>query len=304
MHLRWRMICSSFLLIISMRAANLYRLLLLAAIWGASFLFMRVAAPALGFVWTAQLRAGLAGVALLLFLYFTQQNLNWRKHWRDYAVIGVIGSALPFVFYAYAALKIPAGYSAIVNSTSPLWSVILGVLFWRQKMTWRLLFGLCCGIAGVALLVRLGPVDLNADVLLGVFSCTGATLCYALAGEYSKRIGTTVAVPLMAAGSQLAAALVLLPAAALTPLPLHAPWLAWAAVSALALLGSALAYLLYFKIVVEIGPMKALTVTFLIPVFALFWGWLLLDEQITSSMVAGCVLVVTAMGIVGSQKKV
>lgn len=287
-----------------MRAVTLYRLLFLAAIWGASFLFMRIAAPALGFLWTAQMRGSLAGIALLLFLFATRQQLAWRQHWRQYMVIGTIGSALPFVLYAYAALKIPAGYSAIVNSTSPLWGVLLGVLFWQQSMSWRLLGGLLAGVAGVALMVRLGPVALTFDVLLGVACCCTATLCYALAGEYSKRMGNSIPVSLMATGSQLAAALVLLPATAtLAPLPLHAPALAWAAVTALALLGSALAYLLYFKIIVEVGPIKALTVTFLIPVFALFWGWLLLDEPVTLSMVAGCLLVVVAMAMVGYQKK-
>lgn len=286
-----------------MRIAVMLRLLMLAAIWGASFLFMRMAAPEMGVVWTAEIRVGVAALALLIYLACTKQALAWREHQREYWVIGVLGSALPFSLYAFAALHLPAGYSAIVNSTSPLWSALLGVLFWGERLSWRAVFGLLCGVVGVGFLVQLGPLVLTWDSLLGVAACSGAALCYALAGIYSKRRALTVAVPLMATGSQLAAALVILPVSLFTPPPMQASLSAWGAVLALALLCSALAYLLYFRIVVEIGPSKALTVTFLIPLFAMLWGWLFLQEAVTSSMLFGCVLVVLAMGLVGYQKK-
>ena len=286
-----------------MRAIVLYRLLLLASVWGASFLFMRIAAPALGFWWTAEIRGGLAGLALLALLALSGKHLAWRKNWRSYMLIGGVGSAIPFVMYSYAALKIPAGYSAIVNSTSPLWSVFLGLLFWKQAWSWRIFGGLLCGVAGVSLLVRLGPVALTVDVLIGIFCCLCATICYAVAGEYTKRFSEGITPQMMTAGSQLGAALFLLsPTLAFEPIPVHAPMHALVAAAALALLCSALAYSLYFKILQEVGPVKTLTVAFLIPVFALFWSWLFLDEQITVSMVAGCALVVTAMALVSYKK--
>ncbi len=287
-----------------MRAVVIYRLCLLAAIWGASFLFMRIAAPGIGFLWTAEIRGALAGITLLLLLVLGGKSLTWRTHWRQYMLIGVIGSALPFVLYSYAALHIPAGYSAIVNSTSPLWNVLLGVLFWQQKISGRTVAALLCGVAGVSLLVSLGPVALSSELVIGVSCCLAASICYAIAGEYTKRAPTSISPAMMAAGSQIAAALFLAPPSlAFAPLPLHASAQVYAAAVALALLSSALAYSLYFKIMAEIGPVKTLTVTFLIPVFAMLWGWLFLHETITSSMLLGCLLVIAAMVMVGYQKK-
>ncbi len=287
-----------------MRVVVLYRLCLLAAIWGASFLFMRIAAPGIGFLWTAEIRGGLAGLALLLILLLSGKSLSWRTHWRQYMLIGVIGSALPFVLYSYAALHIPAGYSAIINSTSPLWSVFLGVLFWRQQLNYRIVAGLLCGVAGVSLLVSLGPVAWGRELVIGIACCLLASICYAIAGEYTKRAPNSISPAMMAAGSQLAAAIFLsAPTLAFAPLPLHASPQVYAAAVALALLSSALAYSLYFNIIQEIGPVKTLTVTFLIPVFAILWGWLFLDEAITSSMLVGCLLVIAAMVLVSYQKK-
>ncbi|MBI3230942.1 MAG: EamA family transporter [Burkholderiales bacterium] len=286
-----------------MRPAVIYRFVLLAAVWGASFLFMRVAAPSLGFLWTAQIRAGLAGIALLIYLRFRKQKLEWRQNWRHYLMIGLLGSAIPFVLYSYAALKIPAGYSAILNSTSPLWSVVLGVMFWRQRLHLRTCIGLLCGVGGVSLLVHLGPVAFSVEVVIGVLCCMGATICYALTGEYTKRLAGTIASPLIATGSQIGAALfIAAPTLAFAPSPLHASVAALAAALGLALLCSALAYLLFFGIIQEVGPVKALSVTFLIPVFALLWSWLLLDEAVTLSMLAGCGLVIVAMALVSQQK--
>lgn len=277
----------------------LLRLFLLAAIWGASFLFMRITAPALGFAWTASLRGTLAACSLLLLLLLQSRALEWRRFWKQYLILGALGSGFPYLLYAWAALHLPAGYSAILNATSPLWSVLLGLLFWQRALHARLLLGLACGVAGVALLVRLGPLALTPDVWLAVACCACATICYALAGEYTKRASLSIPVAQMACGSQITASLMLMPPTALTTaLPSQAPLSAWLAVAALAIFCTAIAYLLYFSIVVAVGPTKALTVTFITPAFSLLWGWLFLHEHVTLAMLGGCVLVVLAMWLV------
>lgn len=281
-----------------MRSIDFLRLLTLAAIWGASFLFMRVVAPVLGALWTAETRVGLAGVAMLLFMFWRRQPMQFRQHWRHYLVLGTMNSALPFALYAYAALTIPAGYAAILNATSPLWGALVGAALLGERLTPRKLAGLVAGIAGVSLLVRLGPAELTPQVLIAALACAAAALCYALAGAYSKRKSGSVAAPQMATGSQLGAALVLLPFLPLAPVRAEPTAGVLLIAALLALLCSAVAYFIYFRLIADIGPTRALTVTFLIPLFALVWGAVFLGEGITAGMMGGCALVILATWLV------
>lgn len=286
-----------------MKSVDLFRLLTLAAIWGASFLFMRIVAPVLGALWTAEIRVGLAGIAMVLFMRLRAQPMQFGQHWKHYLVLGTMNSALPFALYAYAALTIPAGYAAILNATSPLWGALAGALMLGERLTARKLAGLVAGVAGVALLVRLGPAQLTAPVLTAALACALAALCYALAGIYTKRKSSSVAAPQMATGSQLGAALVLLPFLPLAPMRADPNAGIWLIAALLALLCSAVAYFIYFRLIADIGPTRALTVTFLIPLFALVWGALFLDESITAGMLAGCALVIAATWLVLSQPR-
>jgi drug/metabolite transporter (DMT)-like permease len=281
-----------------MRSADLIRLLTLAAIWGASFLFMRIVAPVLGALWTAETRVALAGLAMLLVLAVLRRPLRLRANWRQYLVLGALNSALPFALYAYAALTLPAGYSAILNATSPLWGALVGAALLGERLTPRKLAGIAAGVAGVALLVRLGPAALTPQVLLSALACVTAALCYGIAGAYSKKKSAGIAPPLMATGSQLGAALVLLPFLPLAPVRAEVTPTVLLFAALLALLCSAVAYFIYFRLVADLGPTKALTVTFLIPLFALLWGTLFLGEEIGLGTVAGCVLVVLATWLV------
>jgi drug/metabolite transporter (DMT)-like permease len=286
-----------------MRISDLLRLLLLAAIWGASFLFMRILAPVLGALWTTEIRVALAFCALTAFLYLTRRTLALRANGRHYLVIGLFNSALPFPLFAYAALTLPAGYSAIMNATTPLWGALLAVLALKERLTLRKIGGLLLGIGGVALLVRLGPAHMNMQSALAIAACLLAALSYAIAGIYSRKKSGAIAAPLMATGSQGAAALLLLPLALCQPVTTSVTPLVVAVALALALLCTALAYLLFFRLIADVGATRALTVTFLIPLFALLWGTLFLHEAITPSMLAGCALVVLAMWLVLFQRK-
>ncbi|MFZ6871721.1 DMT family transporter [Undibacterium sp. Di27W] len=281
-----------------MRSADLLRLISLAAIWGASFLFMRVLAPVVGVLWSAEVRVGLAGIALLALMYFTGRAMNFRENWKSFLILGTINSALPFALYSYAALSIPAGYSAIVNATSPLWGAMLGAVFLGEQLTLRKMAGMAIGVLGVAFLVRLGPVEFNSKLVLAVLACVGATLCYAIVGIYTKKKLVGITPMQMATGSQVGAAFVLLPFLPLAPVQGEITANIAMIGVALALLCSAIAYLIYFRLMADLGPTKALTVTFLIPLFALLWGYLFLHEHISLNTAIGCAGVVLATWLV------
>lgn len=281
-----------------MRSSDFLRLFSLAAIWGASFLFMRKIAPVLGALWTAEVRVGLAGIALLAFMVLTARAMNFRQNWKSFLILGTINSALPFALYSYAALSIPAGYSAIVNATSPLWGALLGAIFLSEQLTFRKMSGMAVGILGVAFLVRLGPVEFNSKLILAVLACVGATFCYAIVGVYTKKKLAGITAMQMAAGSQVGATFVLLPFLPLVPVQGEITTTVAMLAIALALLCSAVAYLIYFRLMADLGPTKALTVTFLIPLFALLWGYLFLQESITVNTLVGCAGVVLATWLV------
>lgn len=287
-----------------MRSADLVRLLVLAAIWGASFLFMRIIAPVLGALWTAELRVVIAGVAMLAFMLATGRNMQFRANWKQYLVLGTLNSALPFALFAYAALTLPAGYSAILNATSPLWGAIIGAAVLGETLTARKIAGLMTGVTGVAFLVRLGPAEFSPQVLLAALACVTAALCYGIAGAYSKKKSSGIAPPMMATGSQLGAALVLLPFASFSPVRGEITPLVMVLTLLLALLCSAVAYFIYFRLIADLGPTKALTVTFLIPLFAMVWGAVFLHEEINFNTLVGCALVVLATWLVVFQRNV
>lgn len=281
-----------------MRPIDLFRLLLLAAIWGASFLFMRIVAPVLGALWTAELRVAIAGAAMLLFMLATRRAMQFGTHWKPYLIIGALNSALPFALFSFAALTLPAGYSAIVNATTPLWGALVGALALGEKLTPRKIGGLLCGIAGVALLVRLGPAQFTPQLLLAALACVAAAFCYGVAGVYSKKASAGITPQQMATGSQITAALVLLPFLPLAPMRAEPSGFIVAVVCALALLCSGVAYFIYFRLISDLGATKAMTVTFLIPLFALVWGVLFLQEAVNLNTLLGCALVIWATWLV------
>ena len=281
-----------------MRSADLIRLLTLAAIWGASFLFIRIIAPELGPLWTSGSRVSIAGCAMLLFLFALRKKMAFGRNWKVYLVLGILNSALPFSFFAYAEMTMPAGYAAIVNATSPLWGALVGAVVLKEALTARKVAGLFAGIAGVACLVWRGPEELTTQLLLSAGACLAAAFCYGLAGAYAKLNSAGIAAPMLATGSQLGAALVILPALPFMPMTHEATPHVLLFALMLALLCTAVAYFIYFRLMADIGPTKTLTVTFLIPLFALVWGALFLHEEISVNTLIGCALVVLATWLV------
>jgi drug/metabolite transporter (DMT)-like permease len=272
--------------------ANVARLLALAMIWSASFVFMRVLAPTLGPIWIASSRVLIGGGALVLWFVVTGFDAGVRRHWRAYLFVGALNSALPFLLFGYAAGHLPASYMAILNATAPMFGAVASVLWLNERLTALKVMGLAAGAAGVVLVSRAGAVAPDASFASAVFACLGATLCYGVAGVWLKKKGTGLSPVAVAGWSQLLAGIVLLPLAVAAPPPGPFALDVVANVLGLGLLCSAIAYLLYYRLIADAGPTRALTVAYLIPAFAMLWGVLFLDESITPPMLLGCALIV------------
>jgi drug/metabolite transporter (DMT)-like permease len=270
-------------------------LLLLAAIWGASFLFMRIAAPAFGALPLAAVRVGGAALLLAPLLLLRGGGNALALAWRPVFIVGCINSALPFALYSYAALSITAGLASIFNATTPLWGALIAWLWLRDRPdAWRIA-GLAIGFGGVVWLAwdqaSFRPDAGGAATGWAVLACLAATFCYGLAANFTKRRLGGVHPLAIAAGSQVASTIALAaPAAAALP-AVAVPPIAWAAAAALALPCTGMAYVLYFRLIRSVGPSRAMTVAYLIPVFAVAWGAFFLGEQITAKMVVACAVI-------------
>ena len=280
-----------------MNGADYARLVLLAALWGGAFVFLRVAAPVLGPAWTAECRVLLGGLALLAWLRLTGFDPGLRRHARFYLLIGTVSIAAPFALYSYAAMHAPASLLSIVNATAPIFGLAWSALFRDERVTLRKAAGLALGIVGVALIVR--PPDGGVAAQVGPLAAAlAACCCYGATGVLMKRFSSGASPRGMAAGNQLAAALVLLPLLPFFP-PLAAPTpVVIANVLALALLASGVAFLLYFRLIADVGATRALTVTYLIPLFGVLWGWIFLGETLPATALAGGALILAGTVLV------
>lgn len=288
-----------------MRPADLIRLLSLSAIWGASFLFIRIAAPVLGPLPTAFFRVLIGALTLAACLPMMGLKWNMQGKWRPVIVLGIINSGIPFVMYSVAALWLPAGYSAIFNAMTPLMGVVIGSLFFAEKLTRAKAAGVLIGLAGVFVLTRTGPVVFSHELMLGALACLVATSCYGLAGFLTRRWITArggLDNRLVAGGSLVGATLFLLPfsvAALLRDNTLPAADLGvWGAMVGVGMFCTAIAYVLYFRLIADLGPVKSLTVTFLIPPFGIVWGWMFLGETLSWAHAAGMLLIGVAVWLV------
>ena len=270
-----------------MRAADAARLFALAAFWGASFLFIRILAPAIGPVATADLRMLIAGGALAGYFSLTGFDPEWRRWWRYYLLIGVLNSAAPFVLFGYAALDLSVGLLVVFNATSPMWGALLSALVLRERLSVARSAGLLLGVAGVALVS--GPQASGA--WLAIAAALGGAFSYGLAAVVMRRWAGGTSSRGMAAGTLLLGGLLLLPALAVSPPPMPGVGMVMNLL-ALGLVCGAVAYILYFRLIADIGPTGALTVTYLIPAFGVLWGALFLGEALSFHVVAGALVVI------------
>ncbi len=268
---------------------------LLAAIWGASFLFMRTAVVELGAIPTAGLRVAIASLFLMPLLLARGHGTALRQNWKQVLAIGTLNSGVPFVCFSYALLSITTGLSSILNATTPLFGALIAWAWLKDKPTGARILGLVIGFVGVALLAW-DKASFKSDATgassgWAVLACLLATLCYGLSASFTRRYMAGLPSLVSATGSQLGATVGLLPLTWWLWPQQTVSLNAWLAVIALGVLCSGVAYILYFRLIERAGPSRALAVTFAIPVFAVLYGVVLLGEVVTPWMV-GCALVI------------
>ncbi|MDW7746984.1 DMT family transporter [Halomonas sp.] len=280
-----------------MSPADTLRLLLLSSLWGLSFIFMRVASPEFGPVPLVLVRMGV-GAALLVPLLLSVRYLRLvRENAGRLFLLGLINHVLPFSLLALATTRLEAGFTSLINATTPIFTALLGALFFATPIQRQQYLGLAMALFGVYVL----SAD-RLDFTLGgdgwfILAVLGATFCYGVAGNYSKTYLVHLPVRVLAAGSTAMSALILLvPGLLLWPAePISG--LAWANGLALAILSTTVAFLLYFGLIASAGATATSTVTFLVPVSALVWGYLLLGERLSLQILAGMAITLAGTAI-------
>ena len=278
------------------RSAWFPEYLLLAALWGSSFLFMRLGAVEFGALPTAGVRVTIASLFLLPLLLYKGLGPQLVVHWKKVFFVGLLNSAIPFALFSFALLSISTGLSSILNATVPLFGALIAWVWLKDRHHGLRILGLLIGFAGVALLAS-GKASFKpnaAGVTTGwaVLACLLACVCYGISASYTKRYLGGLPSLVTATGSQLGATLGLaLPTLWLWPQNLPGAR-AWLALLALGVLCTGVAYILYFRLIEHIGAAKSLTVTFVVPVFAVVYGMIFLGETVSSWMLmCGAIIV-------------
>lgn len=269
-------------------------LVALAAIWGASFLFMRVAAKDFGAVALVEVRLALGALVLLPFLWQARNRFTSSFLWR-LAGIAIINSAMPFMLFAWAAQRAPAGIGAITNALAVVFTAVVAALFFGERINSRQAVGLCTGFVGVVVLAsgKTAGEAIWPAALAGTF----AALLYGFGGNLVRRQLGGLPPSAVAAATLVSASLLLAPFAFMTWPRAPIPALSWICGVALGVLCTGIAYLLYFRLIARIGAPRAATVTYLIPLFAVVWAWLLLGEPLTLSMAIAGALILGGVGL-------
>ncbi|HVE54366.1 MAG TPA: DMT family transporter [Ramlibacter sp.] len=279
-----------------MSLASIIDFVALAAIWGASFMFMRFAVTEFGVVGTAAARVAIASAFLLPLMLAKGHAATFRRNWWKVMLVGVLNSAMPFLLFAFSILSITTGLASILNATAPLFGALVAWAWLKDRPTGSRVLGLFVGFAGVAMLAwdkaTFRPDASGIAPAWAVLACLLACVCYGLSASATKRYLTGLPPLVTASGSQ---------AGATVGLGLVMPWVlpsqmpgatAWASVAVLGVLCTGVAYVLYFRLIENAGPARALAVTFVIPVFAVLYGALFLGERVTPWMLlCGAVIV-------------
>ena len=284
-----------------MKWTDVTALLSLAAVWGASYLFMRMGAGEFGPVALAGMRAAGAALLLLPLLAWRRGGLaDLRRHWKGIAIVGLTNGAIPSVLFCFAALAIPAGTSALLTASTPLFTAAIGWIWLRDRLdTWRVA-GLVVGLGGVLWLVwdSLGAARTHGvAAAFAALACLLAAILYGFSGNFIKRQLGAAQPMTVVAGSQLTATLVLALPMALQ-WPAHPPSVrAWCALAMLATACTAIAFVYFYRLIARIGAARAMTVTFLTPAFGVLWGTLFLGEVFSRGMAIGCAIILAGTAL-------
>ena len=268
---------------------------LLAAIWGASFLFTRIGSVEVGVLATAGLRVLIATLFLLPILFYRGHSQSLRENWKLVLLVGITNSAIPFVCFSFALQSITVGLSSLLNATVPLFGALIAWVWLSDRPSGSRMLGLAIGFLGVAMLAwdkaSFKPDASGLSSGWGVLACLFACICYGISASFTKRFLSGLPSLVTSTGSQLGAALTLLPFTIWYWPSQEVSMKAWGAVITLGIVCTGFAYFLFFRLIERAGPAKTLSVTFAIPVFAVLYGVILLGETVTPWMV-GCGLVI------------
>ncbi|TQR30213.1 DMT family transporter [Brevibacillus brevis] len=283
-----------------MKSKVLSALFGLAALWGASFLFIRIASPVLGPFLTIQGRVTIAAIALLIYTACIGRSADFQSRWKQYLILGALNAAIPFMLIATAAIHLNASMSAILNSLTPVFSALVAWGWIKETLTLGKWVGIIVGIIGVAILVGWSSIPLTFEVIVAVGLSILSTVSYGFGGVYAKKALAGVPPLSVAVGQQIGASILLIPFT-LFNLPTSMDSLTPAAIFSVvgvAIFCTAIAYPLFFYLISNAGPTKTQSVTLLIPLFGMIWGVVFLDETITAGMITGLIVILGSIFLI------
>ena len=286
-----------------MKTSHLIELLVLGAIWGASFMLMKATVPAFGVFALVEVRASVAALFLLPVVYFTRQWRDLSGNWAKLLFVGAINTAIPFCLFSYTSLHLDAGLTAILNGTAPMFGAIIAYFYLQDRIGVHGVIGTFLGFVGVVVISQ-DTQSASPVSLLPVATALGATCCYGIAACFMKKHLSGVKPFAIAAGSQVFAALLLLPFALYTWPEVNPNASTWGAALILAILCTGVAYIMYFDLIAKVGASQAMTVGYLVPMFGILWGMVVLGEVLsTYAMIGGSLIIIGLMITTGILKR-
>ena len=281
-----------------MKFKDISLLVLLAAIWGSSYLFLRIATPAIGVTLTMSSRIIIAAVFMIIIIALLGSMPDYRKNWKHFTVLGLLNLVIPFSLISFAVSYLNASLSAILNATTPLFTMLVSTIWLKESFNLRKLSGLFLGLGGLIILVGWIPLEMKPLTIVSIGLSLLSSLCYGLAAIYA-RLYLKGSAPMKTAGGQLsAAALMVIPLLFISYKGDLLSLKVSMVIFILAIFCTALAYALYFRLIEKVGSTNASVVTLLVPVFSLLWSFLFLQEPITPAVVAGLALILASMRMV------
>lgn len=274
-----------------MKVIDIFELILLSMLWGGSFLFMRTAAPEFGPIALIEIRVLIGALFLLPILLWQNGLVELVRNYKPIAIVGIINTALPFCLLAYATLSFTAGLTSVLSAISPLWATVIAVVWLKDKLSISATLGLSIGFLGVIFMVWDNKLSMDSSFIFSLLAGLVASLLYGLAAVYSKKNLIGVNSLSAATGSLISASIFLFPLSYFYWPEQVISAQAWSAVITMGIASTAIAYVLYFRLIARIGPSKAITVTYLVPVFGMLLGLVILEEIITQEMLIGCCLI-------------
>lgn len=281
-----------------MKPKHFLLLILLAAIWGSSYLFLRLATPAMGISLTMASRIVLGALVMIAVFTYTKKLPDYKLFWKQYIILGILNIVLPFTFITYSITNLNASIGAILNATTPLFTIIVSSIWQKEQLNYKKIAGIIVGLLGLTILVGWMPLDLTPGVVLAIVLSLSASLSYAVGAVYTRKYLKQAEPLKTATGMMSAAAVLVMPLLVSSPVTTFPGFEIAAAVFVLGVLCTALGYSLYFKLLSNVGATNASVVTMMVPVFSLLWGLLFLHEPVTPAVILGLLFIIGSLKII------